>query len=53
MYYIYKEKYVEETDGLNDKNTKKHDDTKSRLTDDYEYESEEEEKQTDKKSDKK
>ena len=23
MYYIYKEKYVEETDGLNDKNTKK------------------------------
>ena len=53
MYYIYKEKYEEEKDGLNDKDTKKFDYTKLRLTDDYEYESEEEEKETDKKPDKK
>ena len=40
MYYIYKVK-----DGLNNKDTKKFDYTKLRLTDDYEYESEEEEKE--------
>ena len=38
MYYIYKEKYEEEKDGLNDKDTKKFEYTKLRLTDDYESE---------------
>ena len=51
MYYIYKERYNEEKNGLNTKDTKKFDYTKLRLTDDYEYESEEEE-QTSKKPDK-
>ena len=49
MYYIYKEKYEEGKDALNEKVTKKFDYTKLRLTDDYEYEPEEEEKETDKK----
>ena len=44
MYYIYKEKHEEEKDGLNDKDTKKFDYTKLRLTDDYEYESEKKKK---------
>ena len=53
MYYIYKEKYKEEKDGLNDKDTKKFNYSKLRLTDYYEYESEKEEKETDKKPGKK
>ena len=53
MYYIHKESYKEEKDGLNDKDTNKFDYTKLRLTDAYEYESEKEEKETDKKSGKK
>ena len=44
LYYIYKEKYEEEKDDLNEKGTKQFDYTKLRLSDDYEYESEEEEK---------
>ena len=36
MYYIFKETYEEETDGLNYKETKKFDYTKLRLTDHYE-----------------
>ena len=44
MYYIYKEKYEEEKDGLNDKDKIKSDYIKLSLTDDYEYESEKEEK---------
>ena len=53
MYYIYKEKHEEEKDGVNDKDTKKFDYTKLRLTDDYEYESQERVKETNKKPDKK
>ena len=53
MYYIYKEKYEEEKDALNEKDTKKFYYTKTRLFDDYEYESEKEEKETDKKPNKK
>ena len=49
MYYICKEKYEEGKDALNEKVTEKFDYTKLRLTDDYEYEPEEEEKETDKK----
>ena len=41
LYYIYKEKYEEEKNSLNEKGTKKFDYTKLRLSDDYEYESEE------------
>ena len=52
MYYIYKEKYVEEKDALNEKEATKSEYTKLRLTDYCEYESEEEEKQTDKNPDK-
>ena len=52
LYYIYKERYNEEKNGLNTKDTKKFDYTKLRLTDDCKYESEEEE-QTSKKPDKK
>ena len=48
LYYIYKEKYEEEKDALNERGSKKFDHTKLRLSDDYEYESEEEEEQTDK-----
>ena len=51
--YIYKEKYEEEKDALNEKITKKFEYTKLRLSDNYRYESEEEEKETDKKHDKK
>ena len=53
LYYFYKEKYEEEKDALNETDTKKFDYTILRLTDDYEYESEKEEKETDKKPDKK
>ena len=44
LYYIYKERYKEEKDALNKKDIKKFDYTKLRLTDDYLYESEQEEK---------
>ena len=54
LYYIYKDKYNEEKNGLNTKNTKKYDYIKLRLTDDYQYESEKEkEQQTSKEPDKK
>ena len=61
LYYIYKDKYNEEKDGLNTKNKKVFYYKKLRLTDDYQYESEEEEEeeeeekeqQTSKMSDKK
>ena len=49
LYYIYKEKYEKEKNALNEKDTKKFDYTKLRLSDDYEYEAEKEEKETDKK----
>ena len=50
LYYIYKEIYDEEKDSLKTLDTKKFGYTKWRLTDGYEYESEEEE-QTRKKPD--
>ena len=54
LYYIYKDKYNEEKNGLNTKDTKKNDYKKLRLTDDYQYESEEEKEQhTSKEPDKK
>ena len=53
LYYTYKERYKEEKDALNNKDLKKIDYTKLRLTDDYLYESEEEEKQTGKNPDEK
>ena len=54
LYYIYKDKYNEEKDGLTAKNKKLLHYKKLRLTDDYQYESEEEkEQQTSKKPDKK
>ena len=56
LYYIYKDKYNEEKDGLNTKDKKIFYYKKLRLTDDYQYESEEEEEkqqQTSKKPDKK
>ena len=50
LYYIYKEKYIEEINNLNTKDSKNFDYKKLRLTNDYQYESEEEEeKQTSKK----
>ena len=45
LYYIYKDKYNEEKDGLNTKNKKAFYYEKLRFTDDYQYESEEEEKE--------
>ena len=51
LYYIYKDKYNEETDGLNTNNKKLFYYKKLRLTDNYQYESEEEQ-QTSKKFDK-
>ena len=45
LYYIYKDKYNEEKDGLNTKNEKVFYCEKLRLTDDYQYESEEKEKE--------
>ena len=59
LYYIYKDKYNEEKDGLDKKNKKYFYYRKLILTDDYQYESKEEEEeeeekqQTSKKSDKK
>ena len=47
MYYIYKEKYNEEKDGLNRKNKKEFDYTNLRLANDYSYESEDEESKMD------
>ena len=44
LQYIYKERYKEEKDALNTKDTKKFDYTKLRLADDYMHESEEEDK---------
>ena len=52
LFYIYKEIYKKEKDALNKKDIKNFDYTKLRLTG-YLYESEEEEKQTDKRHDKK
>ena len=43
LYYIYKDKYNEEKDGLNTENKKAFYYEKLRLTDDYQYESEDEE----------
>ena len=48
LYYIFKERYEEEKDDLNRK-SKKIDSTKLRLADDYQHDSEEEQKGTDKK----
>ena len=54
VYYICKDKYKEQKNGLKTKDTKKFDYKKLTLTDDYYYESEEEkEQQTSKKLDKK
>ena len=49
LYYIYKDKYNEENDGLNTKNKKVFYYKKLRLTDDYRYESEEEQEEEEKK----
>ena len=49
LYYLYKERYSEEKNGLKTKDTKKFDYKKLRLADDYEYEYEEEKKQNDRK----
>ena len=53
LYYIYKDKYNDEKDGLNTKDKKRFLLKKLRLTDDYQYDSEEEKQQTSKKPDKK
>ena len=53
LYHIFKERYEEGKDSLNKKDTQIFGYAKLRLTDDYDYNSEEEEKQTDKKPDKK
>ena len=45
LYYIYKDKYNEQKDGLNTKNKKLSYYEILRLTDDYQYESEEEKKE--------
>ena len=45
LYYVYKDKYNEEKEGLNIKTKRYFYYKKLRLTDDYQYESEEEEKQ--------
>ena len=45
LYYIYKDKYNEEKDGLNTKDKKLLYYKKSRLTDDFHNKSEEEEKE--------
>ena len=52
LYYVYKDKYNEEKEGLNTKNKKLFYYKKLRLTDDYQYKLEEK-KQTSKKPDKK
>ena len=43
LYYVYKDKYNEEKEGLNIKTKRYFYYKKLRLTDDYQYESEEEE----------
>ena len=48
LYYIYKDKYNEEKDGLNTKNKKIFYYRKLRLTDDYQYKPEEEEEEEEK-----
>ena len=48
MYYIYKERYEEKKDALNKKDIQKFKCTKLRLADRYVYDSEEEDKQTNK-----
>ena len=54
LYYVYKDKYNEKINSLNTKDKKKFNYPKLSLTDDYQYESEnEEEKQTSKKFNKK
>ena len=50
LYYIYNDKYNEEINSLNTKNRKKFDYKKLRLTDDYQYLSEEEQEETSEKS---
>ena len=52
LYYIYRDKYNEEKDGLNARDKKNFNYKKLSLTDDYQYESEKEEQQTSKKPDK-
>ena len=49
LYYIYKDKYSEEKDGLNARYKKNFNYKKLRLTADYQYEPEEEKQQTSKK----
>ena len=53
LYYIYKDKYNEEINSLDTKDRKKFNYKKLRLTDNYQFESEDEKEQTSKKSDKK
>ena len=53
LHYIYKDKYNEEINSFNTKDKKNVNYIKLRLTDDYQYESEEEQEQTSKKSNKK
>ena len=50
LYYIYKDKYNEEKDGLNTKNKKIFYYRKLRLTDDYQYKPEEEEEEEEEKN---
>ena len=50
---MYKERYKEEKDNLNKHGMNKFGYKKVKLTDDYDYESEKEKKQTNKKADKK
>ena len=52
-FYIYKDKNNKEKVGLNTKNERLSSYKKLRLTDDYQYESEQEKQQTNKKPDKK
>ena len=52
MYCIYKERYEEEKDTLNTKDRNKFHYAKIRPADDYLYDSEKEDKQTDKQTDK-
>ena len=53
LYYIYKDKYNKEKDGLNTKNKKAFYLEKLRLTDDYQYESEEEKEEKEQQTSKK
>ena len=52
LYFVYKDKYNDEKVGLNTKSKKPFYYKKLRLTDDYQYESEEEKQQTSKKPNK-